>query len=291
MYFCLRLHMSLFTVCNRSSRLFCVVRREAEPGMALAKADELFNKKDWKAAIDAYRGCIAMDILTSDSERANAYFSLGYAYRQMRDDTLALEWYNKLIALGMSNPMTCSGLNNRGIIYQGRKEYGLALADFSRSIRELSTPGRSDFCRRADLFHEMKLQTLEIADLLAAASLKDGKDNTDIVARIETVHKSIAKSGVADADALAAKFKEIKDSHSAEMKVCITELKATRDTLKNTQDALAAVQKRMSELEKMCSQVTNDKLHRIGIMSDAGGSSDSGGSGGSASTINEPHPP
>ncbi len=258
--------------------------------MSLAKADELYDKRDWNAAIYAYRGCIEMDVVKTDDDKTNAYFSLGVAYGHAGDIPESLKWFDKVVAVGVSNFHTMQALAKRSSLYRERKQYALALFDITRAIRETDSPAAK--CRyltsRADLFRDMKLSELEIADLLAIGE----KDTVSagVVNRIEALQKTIESGAASDANTLSAKFKEMKDIHSAEMKAVTAELKATSDTLRTTQDAFAALQKRVSELEKLLAAVANEKTHRVGIVSGTGtGGSGSGGSEGSA--VTEPHPP
>ncbi len=279
----------------------------AAAAAALAKAAELYAKKDWAAAIDAYRGCIALDLLQTPDQKGSAYFALGYSYYELNDLKSSIECYTKVIALGSSADLYPS-LNNRGKIYYERNEFGLALADWNRAIRERGNGEKQtvSLLNRADLFHAMNLPGLEISDLHTLAALtSDEKERAAINQRIETIQKTRYPRGgtivtaewmfataISDADSLSEKMTEMKALHSVEMKACRdaqlacsaeltltrTELKACSAELKAVRDAFAAVQKRMRELEKMVEAVTTDKLHPSG----KGGGSSGGGGGGSS---------
>ncbi len=94
----------------------------------IAEADKLFAAKKWAEAIDAYKNCIASGLVVSTEQKTNAYFSVGYAFDELKEWDKAVEWYSKAIEL---NPRDSPALFNRGLLYQQRREYASALADFS----------------------------------------------------------------------------------------------------------------------------------------------------------------
>ncbi len=78
---------------------------ESEVDDLLEEANRHYARKEWDDAITQYKECIAVGLIVSDTDKSNVYYRLATAYEEEsngkpRDESAALEWYTKLIALG-----------------------------------------------------------------------------------------------------------------------------------------------------------------------------------------------
>ncbi len=112
--------------------------------------------------------------MVTNEQKTIAFFKVGYSFEVgLNDPDSALEWYTKVIGLGLKDALAASTLNNRGHIYLKRKIYPTALADLNRAIAiPVEHADKSLFYHnRALVYGALELHDLELADLQRAVSL------------------------------------------------------------------------------------------------------------------------
>lgn len=90
------------------------------------KGNVLYEKGDYKQAIEAYTKAIIMNRMYSE-----AYFNRAMCYYNLKDYNLAIEDYTKAIELDPNNPIL---YNNRGDAFYLKEEFKKAIEDYNKSL-------------------------------------------------------------------------------------------------------------------------------------------------------------
>ncbi len=124
-----------------------------------------FNQEQWDLALDDYNKAIALN-----PEDTKAYIDRGFVYFNQKQWDLALDDYNKAVAL---NPEDAKAYINRGVLYERQEQWDLALADFNKAIAlnpdnpELAYAYRN----RGHVYFEQEQWDLALADSHKAIAL------------------------------------------------------------------------------------------------------------------------
>jgi tetratricopeptide (TPR) repeat protein len=87
-----------------------------------------YNRKYWSEAKNDLLKLMSLDAAYSDSYS----FQLAYCYSELNYPNEAFSIYNKILK---NDPKNTSAYNNRGVIYNGRGEYQLALNDYMSALK------------------------------------------------------------------------------------------------------------------------------------------------------------
>ncbi len=181
---------------------------------------------------------------SSNANKSRVYLNLALALDDSDDDDYdeeaALEMYAKLIALGFSDANTETALCNRALIHRNRKQYDLAVADYSAAIA--TSQSHTDFWYRSLLYREMRRYDLELADIQNAISQATDTDETylpDCHARMSVLTRMRRKRNASPSRALDPT--DLYESHTTS----ISQATAVKQQLSQ---AITAVKKLKSEL-------------------------------------------
>jgi tetratricopeptide (TPR) repeat protein len=115
------------------------------------RADILVARKEFAAAIDAYK-----KILATDRKNAGLLNKIGMAYQQLGDDHSAAKFYKRAWKF---DKHFASAMNNLGTIEYGKRHYKNAIKNYSRALRVgtdratiYSNLGYA-YCGRKDYYH------------------------------------------------------------------------------------------------------------------------------------------
>ena len=95
----------------------------------ISRIDTNFENKNWYEVKKDIDKLLAID--NTSSKYNQLYFKRGYANSQLNYNAEALLDYTKEIKI---NPSNSAAYNNRGVIYQNKSQYELALAEYKKAV-------------------------------------------------------------------------------------------------------------------------------------------------------------
>ncbi len=179
----------LHTLALAALILLTVLSLDVRLAQVLADAQADCNKGSGDTAI---RGCTRI-IKTrrlygkpiSQKNLAIIHYNRGIEYANKRDYDLAIADYSKAINL---NPAYASAYNNRGNVYKNKLQYDRAIADYNKALK-LIPKSASPYGNRGLIFEELEQRDKAIADFRKAVKLRSGdRVGTSGLKRLDATH-------------------------------------------------------------------------------------------------------